>query len=199
METSDSMKYLSLKTAAQLYGYTRDHLGLMIRQNKLKGKKLGSYYITTNEWVLEYIKDYADPSHSTAKNKLSNRFISDALSSKKEIEYVQKRENLFQKRTDSPKVIKGPSLLPAKEKSSASFIEAPKNWLQEEVLKELSRSQEDETLKIKEKFQPDAREKTFFPPFEPPYLILPMRKMENTEREQILNLLDRNEKEASSI
>ncbi|MBI2635280.1 MAG: hypothetical protein HYW79_01930 [Parcubacteria group bacterium] len=204
METNDSVKYLSLKTAAQLYGYTRDHLGLMIRQNKLKGKKLGSYYITTSEWVLEYIKKYSDPNHSTAKNKLSNQFISDALSSKKEIKYVQKHENAFQKSenllqkyNDSSKIIKSPGLS-NKEKSSASFIEAPKNWLQKEILKELSSLQEDETLKMKEKFQPDTRqEKTFFLPFEPPYLILPIRKMENAEREQILNLLDSNEKEAA--
>lgn len=182
METNDSMKYLSLKTAAQLYGYTRDHLGLMIRQNKLKGKKLGNYYITTNEWVLEYVKNYADPSHSTAKNKLSNRFISEILSSKKEIKYFGKHKDHAQKSNDS----------------SNSFIEEPKTKLQEEILKELSRSQGDETLKIEEKFQPNIQDKVFFPPFESPYLVLPIRKMEDIEREQILNLLRHDEKETES-
>ncbi|MCX6813813.1 MAG: hypothetical protein NT078_01095, partial [Candidatus Azambacteria bacterium] len=74
MEENNSEKYLPLKTAAQLYGYTRDHLGLMIRQNKLKGIKLGSYYVTTAEWTTEYIKKYADPNHPVNKNKLSNKF-----------------------------------------------------------------------------------------------------------------------------
>ncbi len=47
------VKYVSLKTAAGLYSYSRDHLGLMIRQDKLKGVKLGSYYVTTNEWMID--------------------------------------------------------------------------------------------------------------------------------------------------
>jgi len=175
METNDSIKYLSLKIAAQLYGYTRDHLGLMIRQNKLKGKKLGNYYITTNEWVLEYVKNYADPSHSTAKNKLSNRFISGILSPKKEIKYFGKHKNHSQNSDNSSS-------------SSHSFMEEPKTKLQEEILKELLFSQGDKAIK----------EEMFWPPSEPPYLVLPIRKMEDIEREQILNLLRRDEKEIES-
>ncbi len=188
METNDSVKYLSLKTAAQLYGYTRDHLGLMIRQNKLKGKKLGNYYITTNEWVLEYVKNYADPSHSTAKNKLSNRFISEILSPKKEIKYLGKHKNHFPKSNYSSEGITKPVLL-VKEKSDNSFVEEPKTKLQKEILKELSFSQKDKALK----------EEMFWPPSEPPYLVLPIRKMENIEREQILNLLRRDGKKIESV
>lgn len=169
MEINDSIKYLSLKMAAQLYGYTRDHLGLMIRQNKLKGKKLGNYYVTTSDWVLEYIKNYADSSHFIAKNKFSNRFISEVLSPKKEIKYAPKDENLFKKRP-----------LLSKRKSGDTLVEEPKTKLQEEIIKELSRSQIDEDMKMKEKSQP--------------YLVLPIRKMEDVERKLIFNLLDRNEK-----
>lgn len=68
-------KYLSLKAAGQLYGYTRDHLGLMIRLGKLNGIKLGSYYVTTNEWMNEYIRKFANPKHPTLKNKLSNKLF----------------------------------------------------------------------------------------------------------------------------
>ena len=198
MATNDSMKYLSLKTAAQLYGYTRDHLGLMIRQNKLKGKKLGNYYITTNEWVLEYIKNYADPSHSTAKNKLSNRFVSEILSPKKEIKYAKKRENFFQKRANSVKGIERQVSL-IKRKPSDSLAEEPKTKLQEEIIKELSRPQGEGALKMEEKFWPDSKEKTFLPLSESPYLILPIRKMEDIERKIILNLLDNDGKEIESI
>ncbi len=187
METNDSIKYLSLKIAAQLYGYTRDHLGLMIRQNKLKGKKLGNYYITTNEWVLEYVKNYADPNHSTAKNKLSNRFISEILSPKKEIKYFGRHKNHSQKSDGSSEGVTEPVLL-AKEKSDNFFMKEPKTKLQKEILKELSRSQENKAFK----------EKMFWSPSEPPYLVLPIRKMEDIEREQILNLLRRDEKEIES-
>lgn len=72
-------KYLSLKAAGQLYGYTRDHLGLMIRLKKLNGIKLGSYYVTTSEWMNEYIKKFANPKHPILKNKLSNKFLSEAF------------------------------------------------------------------------------------------------------------------------
>src|SRR3990167_1269816 len=83
MEENNSEKYLPLKTAAQLYGYTRDHLGLMIRQNKLKGIKLGSYYVTTNKWMTDYIKNFADPNHPASRGKLSNKFLTEILSSQK--------------------------------------------------------------------------------------------------------------------
>lgn len=75
-------KYLSLKTAAGLYGYTRDHLGLMIRQGKLKGIKLGSYYVTTRNWMMDYLKNYADPSHPAAAGKFSNKFLIQAFAAK---------------------------------------------------------------------------------------------------------------------
>lgn len=76
---NDSKKYLSLKAAGQLYGYTRDHLGLMIRLGKLNGIKLGSYYVTTSEWMNEYVKKFANPNHPILKNKLSNKFLSETL------------------------------------------------------------------------------------------------------------------------
>lgn len=196
MEINDSVKYLSLKNAAQLYGYTRDHLGLMIRQNKLKGKKLGNYYITTNEWVLEYVKNYADPNHSTAKNKLSNRFISEALSSKKEIKSFEKRKNFPQKNTSCLEEIKKPaSFINGKSDDSSG---EPKTKLQEEILKELLLSQEDKALNIESKSRSDTKEEMSWPPSNQPYLVLPIRKMEDIERERILNSLDCGGKEVES-
>lgn len=123
MEDNNSEKYLPLKTAAELYGYTRDHLGLMIRQNKLKGIKLGSYYVTTNGWMTDYIKNFADPNHPTSRGKLSNKFLTEILSSK---------------------------IKPAK-------IVAPE----------------------------DAAESAVSTFSKAPYVILPIRKMENIEREEI--------------
>lgn len=79
-------KYLSLKAAGQLYGYTRDHLGLMIRLGKLNGIRIGSYYVTTSDWMNEYVKKFANPNHPILKNKLSNKLISKALQNSAEKE-----------------------------------------------------------------------------------------------------------------
>lgn len=151
MEDNNSEKYLPLKTAAELYGYTRDHLGLMIRQNKLKGIKLGSYYVTTNGWMTDYIKNFADPNHPTSRGKLSNKFLTEILSSKRK---------------------------PAK-------IVAPEDTsLKIKILEELTQYK---SLTNNKTLKADISEAesvvSTFP--KAPYVILPVRKMENIEREEI--------------
>ena len=47
--------FISLNEAASVYGYTRDHLGYLIRQGDLKGEKLGSFYFTRHHWIKEYL------------------------------------------------------------------------------------------------------------------------------------------------
>ena len=79
---SDSKQYLSLREAAQLYGYTRDHLGLMIRRGRLEGVRLGNYYATTAVYMDEYIKNYSDTDDRKAKTKFSNKFRSNILDRK---------------------------------------------------------------------------------------------------------------------
>ena len=153
MEENNSEKYLPLKTAAELYGYTRDHLGLMIRQNKLKGIKLGSYYVTTNKWMTDYIKNFADPNHPASRGKLSNKFLTEILSSKK---------------SGSPVKTVAPEDVSLKRK----------------ILEELTQYKslnDDKTLKA------DINQtKNIVSTFSnPPYVILPIRKMENIEREEI--------------
>lgn len=153
MEENNSEKYLPLKTAAELYGYTRDHLGLMIRQNKLKGIKLGSYYVTTNKWMTDYIKNFADPNHPASRGKLSNKFLTEILSSKK---------------SESP----------------AKTIAPEDASLKRKILEELTQYKsltDDKTLKA------DINQtKNIVSTFSnPPYVILPIRKMENIEREEI--------------
>lgn len=70
-------EFISLKTASQLFGYTRDHLGLMIRRGKLRATRLGSYYFTTKAWMEDYVKNYASSNHPKLKSKLSNSLRSD--------------------------------------------------------------------------------------------------------------------------
>lgn len=78
----DYQQYLSLREAAQLYGYTRDHLGLMIRRGKLQGVRLGNYYATTEAWVDGYIRNYSDADNPKARAKFSNKFRSGVLGKK---------------------------------------------------------------------------------------------------------------------
>lgn len=168
MNSKTFEKYLSLKTAAQLYGYTRDHLGLMIRQSKLQGIKLGSYYVTTNGWMVEYIKKYADPNHPVNKAKLSNKFLAEAIKGRSSDKITLKKETI-------PKILASKDL----EKNSETD-------LQKKVVEELShfnvevpnRSQKADDL-------PKKSPVSSFP--ENSYVILLIRKMENFERSKILN------------
>jgi len=165
MGDSDSNnKYIPLKTAAELYGYTRDHLGLMIRQNKLKGIKLGSYYVTTNGWMTDYIKNFADPGHPTSRGKLSNKFLTEVLSSKKDLLLAVNTKNTIKK--------------PAK-------TIAPENvGLERKILEELEqyKSLTDGKAPKADINQTESIVSTFS---NAPYVILPIRKMENAEREEI--------------
>ncbi len=160
-------KYLSLKTAAGLYGYTRDHLGLMIRQGKLKGIKLGSYYVTTNEWISDYLEKYADPGHPAIKSKFSNKFLTQAFASRgsaKEVKSKTLQTNVSNKLGDD------------------FFSEIQKELLPS--LQELS--------------APVRRYTTSGNP----YVILPIRRMEELERESILRKIsdcDKSENKRETI
>lgn len=169
MEENNSEKYLPLKTAAELYGYTRDHLGLMIRQNKLKGIKLGNYYVTTNEWMADYIKNFADSGHPISRSKLSNKFLTEILSSKKNPSFAANTKNSIRR--------------PAK------TVALEDSGLERKILEELTlyksladgkalKADVNQTKNIVSTF-PNA-----------PYVILPIRKMKNTEREEVLKKIE---------
>ncbi len=162
-------KYLSLKTAAGLYGYTRDHLGLMIRQGKLRGIKLGSYYVTTNDWIADYLKDYADPDHHAATGKFSNKFLAQALSVR------ENKKNVFsiiKTNKAKDKILK----LDAPNKLENNFF----SKIQKELLpslKELSAAREKPEVLFAAPNEHHAGNS---------YIILPMRIMEESERNSIL-------------
>lgn len=171
-------KYLSLKAAAQLYGYTRDHLGLMIRQGKLNGVKLGSYYVVTNDSMLQYIKNFADPLHPASKNKMSNKFLSEALNFNKEVKNINA------------------SVAPKPFISKESYKKEPENNLEKELRKDLSllsspkkdpkeTNSENYIVSAKESSNFDGPESKLL--IERPYIILPIRKMNTDERKDILN------------
>ena len=51
-------KYISLKEAAELSGYSPDYVGQLIRRGKLHGKQVYSnvVWMTTEEDILDYVK-----------------------------------------------------------------------------------------------------------------------------------------------
>lgn len=158
-------KYLSLKTAAGLYGYTRDHLGLMIRHGKLKGIKLGSYYVTTNEWMTDYLKHYADPSHPATAGKFSNKFLTRAFA-------VPARHGAKKEKSEA-------SQINVQNKFTDDFFSEIKNELLSS-LQELSAAREATDISLILSAQRNTISDN-------QYLILPIRKMEESERESILS------------
>lgn len=171
-------KYLSLKAAAQLYGYTRDHLGLMIRQGKLNGLKLGNYYVVTSDSMLQYVKNFADPSHPASKNKMSNRFLSEALNSNEEI-----------------KNIRAP-VAPKQFTAKKRYEKKPENNLEKELREDLS------LLSLPGKYPKEIKNENYIGlvkkidntenlesklVVEHPYIILPIRKMNAGERDDVLS------------
>lgn len=181
---SEYLNYLSLKTASQLYGYTRDHLGLMIRQNKLKGQKLGSYYVTTKEWMIEYINNFADPNHPKLKNKLSNKFLIEAIESREKTTPILSSNN-------NGRLAKSP--VPDKLAKD----------LQKELINLVSISQDTNdqktsNQKILENNEISAKNSNFRAE-ESPYVILPIRKMEEIERNRILNRINGADSNTESV
>lgn len=49
------LKYISLGEAAKLTSYSQDYISLLCRQGKLKGEKMGRNWVTTKDWVYDYI------------------------------------------------------------------------------------------------------------------------------------------------
>jgi len=48
-------KYISLKEAAKDSPYTAEYLGLRARQRKLRAVKVGRDWMTTHQWLEEYL------------------------------------------------------------------------------------------------------------------------------------------------
>lgn len=162
-------KYLSLKTAASLYGYTRDHLGLMIRQGKLKGIKLGSYYVTTGDWMADYLKNHADPDHPATAGKFSNKFLTQVFAAE---------ENLASCSSAKKPKDKIPQTSVQDEFKGDFLRDIQKELLPS--LRELSAASE----------KTDALPTSSIPDraiFGNPYVILPIREMKESERKEIIN------------
>jgi len=57
---SENNKYISLSKVAEYCNYSQEYLSLRSRQGKLKAVKFGRNWLTTKEWIDEYIKTMAE-------------------------------------------------------------------------------------------------------------------------------------------
>ena len=48
-------RQISLAEAAELFGMSHSHLRKLAREGKIRGKRIGSYWVTTEEAVREYL------------------------------------------------------------------------------------------------------------------------------------------------
>jgi len=76
-ESKQSKKeYISLKKAAQYSEvYSQDYLSLRARQGKLKAVKLGRNWVTTREWVDDYLENITRPKKEPVKVQEPVQFI----------------------------------------------------------------------------------------------------------------------------
>ena len=57
MNVSDNKNnYISLREAAKYCSYSQDYLKLRARQGKFKAVKIGRNWVTTREWLSEYLQ-----------------------------------------------------------------------------------------------------------------------------------------------
>lgn len=53
---TEKVNYISLKEAADYSGYSQDYLSLRARQNKLKALKIARNWVTSKEWIDDYLR-----------------------------------------------------------------------------------------------------------------------------------------------
>ena len=58
---------ISIKEATRFCGLSERHIRLLLKQGKIKGKKLGHDWVTTKEFVSEYINTNRKPGRKPKK------------------------------------------------------------------------------------------------------------------------------------
>jgi excisionase family DNA binding protein len=71
--TDGNMEWITLAQAAEISGFSRGHLRLLLRQGKLKGTKLGRDWLTTKAAIREYLAMERKPGPKSQKAEDKNR------------------------------------------------------------------------------------------------------------------------------
>ncbi|MEA2097670.1 MAG: helix-turn-helix domain-containing protein [Patescibacteria group bacterium] len=70
--SSANINYISLNEAANLTNYSQEYISLLCRQKKLKGTKIGRNWVTTKEWVENYINKTKGSGENVISVKIKN-------------------------------------------------------------------------------------------------------------------------------
>ncbi|MFH1841336.1 MAG: hypothetical protein ABH800_01070, partial [Candidatus Nealsonbacteria bacterium] len=69
MEGKNNNNFISLQNATKLCNYSQEYLSLRARQGKLKAEKIGRNWVTTKEWLQEYLKSAKEYNNITNEKK----------------------------------------------------------------------------------------------------------------------------------
>jgi hypothetical protein len=75
MIKENSEKYISLMDATKLCGYSQEYLSLRARRGKLKSVKQGRNWVTTKEWLDEYIEKTESYKKELAKKNRDKEYF----------------------------------------------------------------------------------------------------------------------------
>ena len=69
---SSNINYISLGEAAKLTNYSQEYISLLCRQKKLKGTKIGRNWVTTKEWIENYVNKTKGSGENVISVKIKN-------------------------------------------------------------------------------------------------------------------------------
>lgn len=75
-EEGQTKYYISLQQATKFCNYSQEYLSLRARQGKLKSLKLGRNWVTTKEWLEEYLSSNGNGNAMAGFTK-SHKFVCD--------------------------------------------------------------------------------------------------------------------------
>jgi len=91
---TEEPKFISLAAAAKMTNYSQDYISLLCRQGKLKAEKLGRNWVTTKEWIYEYVDKTEGKGASVVpvRIKESDEKVNDKKTSEKKKEDVGEKK-----------------------------------------------------------------------------------------------------------
>ena len=70
--SNTNINYISLGEAAKLTNYSQEYISLLCRQKKLKGTKIGRNWVTTKEWIENYVNKTKGSGENIIPVKIKN-------------------------------------------------------------------------------------------------------------------------------
>lgn len=82
--------YISLQEATKFCSYSQKYLNLRVRQSKLRAVKIGRNWVTTKEWINEYIKTFANGNGNHNDHKNTEEKKATPLVLKSKVDFIRK-------------------------------------------------------------------------------------------------------------